>query len=48
MSKADHIVYEPFVHPETDKYRLVYQGGITTIKNGQNIHYDFYADAYTW
>ncbi|HDA5357188.1 TPA: peptidase, partial [Staphylococcus aureus] len=35
--KGSYIVYEPFVHPETDKYRLVYQGGITTIKNGQNI-----------
>lgn len=45
--KGSYIVYEPFVHPETDKYRLVYQGGITTIKNGQNTHYDFYADAYT-
>ena len=32
--KGSYIVYEPFVHPETDKYRLVYQGGITTIKNG--------------
>ena len=30
--KGSYIVYEPFVHPETDKYRLVYQGGITTIK----------------
>lgn len=45
--KGSYIVYEPFVHPETDKYRLVYQGGITTVKNGQNIHYDFYANAYT-
>ncbi|EHJ08257.1 PepSY domain-containing protein [Staphylococcus simiae] len=44
---GSYIVYEPFVHPETDKYRLVYQGGITTIKHGNPIHYDFYADAYT-
>lgn len=42
-----YIVYEPSVHPETDEHRLIYQGGITTTKNGQNIHYDPHADAYT-
>lgn len=42
-----YIIHEPFVHPQLNNNRLVYQGGISIIKNGSTIDYDFYADAYT-
>ena len=43
--KGSFILHEPYVDDNLYPNRLIFQGGITQIKNNQQVEYIFYADA---
>ncbi|SUM70633.1 peptidase propeptide and YPEB domain-containing protein [Staphylococcus saccharolyticus] len=45
--KGSYIVQQPIILNQINNNQPIYQGGITTYKNGKLIDYEFYADAYS-
>ena len=43
--KGSFILHEPYVDDNLYPNRLIFQGGITQIKNNRQVEYIFYADA---
>ena len=44
---GSYIVQQPLQYNKAGQDYIVYQGGITTLKNDTYTYYDFYADAHT-
>ena len=44
---GSYIVQQPLQYNKSGQDYIVYQGGITTLKNDTYTYYDFYADAHT-